>query len=126
MDRTTYLIHQVHSVKLATDIGADLMSTWLFWQGRPRAALLVAHIAAAIASAAMTRRDLSPLLATRRGQYVLEHMPPAAQALRYLGQVLAWHAAYRHRPTGIAFGHLLIAAGWSHGLIPPAQIIHRS
>jgi hypothetical protein len=126
MDRTTYLIHQIHYAKLATDIGADLVSTWLFWQARPRTALLVAHTAAAVASAAVTRRDLSALLTTRRGQYVLEHMPPAAQAIRYLGQILAWHAAYRHRPTGIAFGHLLIAAGWSHRFISPTRIIHRS
>jgi hypothetical protein len=30
---------------------------------------------------------------TRRGRYVLIHMPPFAQALRYFGQVAAWYAA---------------------------------
>jgi hypothetical protein len=49
---------------------------------------------------------------TRRGRYVLIHMPPFAQALHYFGQVAAWYAAYHHRPVGIALGHVLTAAGW--------------
>ena len=126
MDRNTYLLHQVHAAKLATDISADVVSTWLMWQRRPRAALLLAHAAAALASATVTRCDLSPLQTTRRGRYVLSHMPPFAQALRYLGQVLAWYAAYRHRPAGVALGHVFIAAGWSHGLLSRVPIIHSS
>jgi hypothetical protein len=126
MDRNTYLLHQVHPAKLATDLGADVVSTWLMWQRRPRTALLLAHTAAALASATVTRWDLSPMQTTRRGRYVLIHMPPSAQALRYVGQVAAWYAAYQHRPAGIALGHVLIAAGWSHGLLPRTRIIHSS
>jgi hypothetical protein len=55
MDRTTYLVHQVHGAKLAADIGAGVMSSWLMWRGRPVIALLVAHTAAAIASAMVVR-----------------------------------------------------------------------
>jgi len=124
MDRNTYLLHQVHPAKLATDIAADVVSTWLMWHRRPRTALLLAHTAAAPASATVTRWDLSPLQTTRRGRYVLIHMPPSAQALRYLGQVVAWYAAYHHRPAGITLGHVLVAAGWSHGL--PLRTIRRS
>ena len=126
MDRNTYLLHQVHPAKLATDISADVVSSWLMWQRRPRAALLLAHAAAALASATVTRCNLSPLQTTRRGRYVLSHMPPSAQALRYLGQVVAWYAAYRRRPAGFAVGHVLIATGWSHGLLSRVRIIHRS
>jgi hypothetical protein len=118
MDRNAYLLHQVHPAKLATDIGADVVSTWLMWQRRPGVALLLAHAAAALASAVVTRRDLAPLEATRRGRYVLTHLPPSAQAVRYLGQVVAWYADYRHRPVGIVLGHALVIVGWSHGLLP--------
>jgi len=117
MDRETYLLHQVHAAKLATDLAADVASTWLMWHRRPRASLVVAHLLAAVASACVARRDLSALKETRRGRYVLSHMPPSAQAVRYLGQVLAWHEAYRRRPAGIALGHVIVAAGWSHGLL---------
>jgi hypothetical protein len=66
-----------------------------------------------VASALVLRRDLSGLRGTRR--YVLAHMPPAAQAVRLLGQITAWRAAYRHRPGGILIGVLVIVAGWSFG-----------
>ena len=124
MDRTTYLLHQVHSAKLATDLCADVVSTWLMWQGRPRAALLVAHTAAVVASALLMRCELSGLRATRRGRYVLIHMPASAQALRYLGQILAWSGAYRHCRASITLGHGLIAAGWSYGLLGRGRTAH--
>ena len=36
---------------------------------------------------------------TRRGRYVLIHMPPFAQALHYFGQVAAWYAATTTVPS---------------------------
>ena len=107
----------MHPAKLATDAAADVVSTWLMWRGRPGTALLVAHAAAGAASAVVARRDLSALGHTRRGRYVLAHMPASAQAVRYAGQLVVWHAASRHRPWGVALGHLVVAAGWSHGLV---------
>jgi hypothetical protein len=118
MDRQAYLLHQVHAAKLAADISAAIISGWLMWQRRVPAALLAGFLPAMIASALLTRRDLSGLADTRRGRYVLTHMPPAAQALRMAGQVVAWRAEYVHRVDGIVAGHVLVAAGWSHGLRP--------
>ena len=88
------------------------------WRGRVRAALLVAHVPAVAGSAVVIRRDLSSLRATRRGRYVLQHMPPSAQAVRLLGQAIMWRAAYQHDARGVAAGALTIVLGWSHGLLP--------
>jgi hypothetical protein len=121
MDRQAYLLHQVHTAKLAADIGAGIVSGWLMWQRRVPAALLAGFVPAGIASALVTRRDLSALADTRRGRYVLAHMPPAAQALRMAGQVVAWRAEYEHRPAGTVLGHALVAAGWSHGLLAKSR-----
>ncbi|GGG62524.1 hypothetical protein GCM10011374_27170 [Kocuria dechangensis] len=118
MDRETLLLHQVHAAKLATDLSASAVSTWLMWRKRPGAAVLVAHAMAAAGSAVVLRRDLAPLASTGRGRYVLHHMPPWAMAVRYAGQLLAWHGAYRHHPVGIVAGLVIVAAGWSHGLLP--------
>lgn len=117
MDRETYLLHQVHPVKLAADLTGDLLSTTLMWQHRAAAAVLAGFVPAVLASAVVTRTDLAPLRDTRRGRYVLGHMPPAAQAVRFAGQLLAWRAAYRHDPAGIIRGHAVVAAGWSTGLL---------
>jgi hypothetical protein len=121
MDRQAYLLHQVHAAKLATDIGAGIISGWLMWQRRVPAALVAGFLPAMIASALVTRRDLSGLADTRRGRYVLRHMPPAAQALRMAGQVVAWRAEYEHRIDGVVAGHVLVAAGWSYGLLAAAR-----
>jgi hypothetical protein len=116
MDRDAYLLHQVHPAKLATDIGAGIISDWLMWHRRVLAALLAAFPPAVTASAILMRRDLSALRDSRRGRYVLAHMPPSAQAVRFAGQLVAWRAAYRHSLAGIVAGHLLVVAGWSYGL----------
>jgi hypothetical protein len=121
MDRQAYLLHQVHPAKLAADVSAGIVSGWLMWQRRVPAALLAGFLPAVIASALVTRRDLSGLAETRRGRYVLMHMPPAAQALRLGGQVVVWRAEYEHGLAGIAVGHVLVAAGWSHGLLTYAR-----
>jgi hypothetical protein len=85
------------------------------WQRRIPVALVIAHVPPIVASAVVLWRDLSGLRGTRRGRYVLAHMPPAAQAVHMLGQITAWRAAYRHRPGGILLGVLVIVAGWSFG-----------
>jgi len=92
------------------------------WQRRVPAAVLAGFLPAGIGSAIVSRRDLSGLRRTRPGHYVLTHIPPSAQAVRFAGQVVAWRAAYRHRPWGIAAGHFLIMAGWSFGFARPPVI----
>jgi hypothetical protein len=116
MDRDAFLLHQVHPAKLATDIGAGIVSDVLMWHRKVPASLLAAFVPAAVASTVLMRRDLSAIRDTRRGRYVLAHMPPSAQAVRFAGQLVAWRAAYRHSVAGIVAGHLLVVAGWSHGL----------
>jgi hypothetical protein len=121
MNRQAFLLHQVHAAKLTTDISAGIVSGSLMWRGRVPAALLSGFVPAVIASAVLTRRDLSALADTRRGRYVLAHMPPTAQALRLAGQVIAWRAEYEHNVAGIVAGHAVVAAGWSHGLLVSAR-----
>ena len=123
MDRDAYLLHQVHPAKLATDITVGVVSGWLMWHRRVPAALLAAFVPAAVASAVLMRRDLSGLRQTRRGRYVLAHMPPSAQAVRLAGQLVAWRSAYRHRPWGIVAGHLVVVAGWSYGLRSGSTVV---
>jgi hypothetical protein len=45
-------------------------------------ALAIAFLPAIVASALVSRLDLSALRHTRRGRYVLANMPPTAQAVR--------------------------------------------
>jgi hypothetical protein len=96
IDRDVYLLHQIHAAKLATDLLSGIVSTSLMWRRRVGVAMLVGFIPSALASAAVLRTDLSRLRGTRRGRYVLAHMPPGAQAVRLLGA--GDHVARRSAP----------------------------
>lgn len=49
--RERYLVHQIHPLKLATDIAVSIVSTVLLWQHRRTLALLVLAVPAPIAVA---------------------------------------------------------------------------
>jgi len=117
MDHDRLLLHQVHAAKLATDITFGIISTVLMWRHRVVSALVIAFVPAIVASTLVLRLDLSGLRDTRRGRYVLANMPPTAQAVRMLGQIFAWLAAYQRRPSGIVARNLITLSGWSFGLV---------
>jgi hypothetical protein len=126
VDAETILIHQVHPLKLAADISASILSNVLLWQRRLGPALLARYLPPVVGSALVIRfGDMDSLRRTRRARYVLEHMPPATTAIRLAGDVVMGIGSWRRRPAWIAAGALIVAAGWSHGLVfeavrPPA------
>ena len=110
------LLHQVHWAKLAADIGASAVSLPLIWRGYRVAGLVVHFLVPVVASAALLRTDTSRLRSTCRGRYVLEHMPPAAQAVRLAGDAVMTAGAWRRSGKLVAAGALIVIAGWSHGV----------
>lgn len=116
IDREAVLLHQVHPVKLAFDISAFAASTVLLWQHHLRPGLIVRFGLPMIGSAAVLRwADLDILREHPRGRYVLDNMPPAAQAVRLVSDAITAYGAWQRRPTVIATGLGIIAAGWSYG-----------
>jgi hypothetical protein len=113
------VIHQVHVAKLGADIGAAAVSNVLLWRERPAAAMAVRLLVPVAASGAvLALADLDGLSRTRRGRYVLAHMPPSAQAVRLVGDALMGLGAYRRSASLLLAGGMVICAGWSHGLWP--------
>ena len=111
------LLHQVQAPKLAADIGASIVSLAMIWRGHRRAGLVVHFLVPVAASAALLRTtDTSRLRDTRRGRYVLAHMPAAAQAVRLVGDAVMTVGAWRRSGLLIAAGGLMVIAGWSHGI----------
>lgn len=116
--REDILVHQVHPVKLAFDVSASLISNAMLWQHNLRAGLLSRYLVPVIGSALVIRfADLGRLRYTARGRYVLEHMPPGSTALRLGGDTVMAIGAWRRKPSLMLAGALLVAAGWSHGLV---------
>jgi hypothetical protein len=117
-DHQTVLLHQVHPVKLATDISSSLASTLLLWRRHARAGLLFRYVPPLVVSAALLRfADLDARRNRPSSQYVVAHMPPAAQAIRLAGDAMMAYGAWRRRPALVAGGVIVIALGWSDGLL---------
>jgi hypothetical protein len=113
------LVHQVHPAKISADVTASIISNFLLWRARPVSAVAVRCVLPAASSAAVLGfADLDSVARTRRGRYVLAHMPPAAQVTRLAGDAVMGFAAYRRKPVLFVVGAAMIAAGWSHGLLP--------
>jgi hypothetical protein len=121
MNKPDLVLHQVHWAKLAADVGASVVSLSLIWKGRRAEGLIVHFLIPIVASAALLRTDTTPLRSTRRGRYVLVHMPASAQAVRLAGDALMTLGAYRRNGPLIVVGTLTVIAGWSHGLLPQSR-----
>ncbi|HLH70655.1 MAG TPA: hypothetical protein VKY90_16990 [Candidatus Dormibacteraeota bacterium] len=113
------LLHQSHPAKLAVDVLAAIISGLLLWRRRPLPGLAVRYLLPLVGSAAvLARADLSRHRERRAGRYMLDHMPPGAQGLRFVGDLLMALGAWRRQPPLIAMGGALVLVGWAHGLLP--------
>ncbi len=109
----------MHPLKLGVDASASVLSNILLWQHRLGPALFARFLPPVVGSALVINlADLETLKRSPRGRYVLEHMPPEATAIRMGGDLVMALGSWRRRPSWIAAGALLVAAGWSHGLLP--------
>ena len=113
------LVHQVHPAKIGADVTASIVSNILLWRARPKAAVVVRVVLPVAGSAAVLwLADLEALERTRRGRYVLTHMPPSAQAVRLAGDAVMGLGAHRRSVALLLAGAGVIVAGWSHGVWP--------
>jgi hypothetical protein len=117
MNKEDLLLHQVHWAKLVADVATSGVSLALIWKGHRRLGLSIHFGIPVLASAVLLRADIGPLRSTRRGRYVLKHMPPAAQTVRLAGDGVMTIGAWRRNGLVIAVGTLVVVAGWSHGLV---------
>lgn len=125
LTRDDAMVHQVHPVKLCTDIAAAAASTGLLWRRRLLAGLLIRYLPPMVASGlVLAFADLDRLRQTAGGRYVLGHMPDGAVAIRFAGDTLMAAAGWRRSVPGVALGAAVIVAGWSHGLLPQHRTDH--
>jgi len=115
------VIHQVHAVKIGADVVASVISNMLLWHDRPIPAMAVRVLVPVAGSAAVLGlADLDGLSRTRRGRYVLAHMPPSAQAVRMAGDAVMALGAYRRSAPMLLAGAAVIGIGWAHAVWPQA------
>jgi len=117
--RDKMLYHQIHPLKLATDIAVTPISLWFLWHHRIKAALVVGLIPPIAVSVAMMiyPPDLQSLKNSSLGKYVSKYMSPAIEVVRLLGLIPMVVGTWIHEPWFIALGLLVVLFAWGYGLL---------
>lgn len=113
------LYHQIHPLKLATDISVVPPALYFLWQHRFLPAALIGFVPPVLVSAAMMKwtPDLERLKSSRLGRYVKESMTPAIEAVRLLSLVPMAYGAWKHEVRYILLGLVILVVAWCNGLI---------
>ena len=118
--REKQLYHQIHPLKLATDISAEIVSLYLFWKRKLLAGLIAALLPPVIVSALIMRLvDLESYKQSAFGRYIRAYMTPPVVAVRILGTVVTHVGAWYRRPALIPLGLMIVLLGWLRGLLLP-------
>ena len=115
------LYHQIHPLKLATDVGVTPVALYCLWVHRPLSAAIVGFVPPIVVSAAMLRwpPDLEPWKASALGRYVGRYMTPLIELVRFLTLAPMAYGAWNHEPGWIVIGLVMLVVAWANGLIWP-------
>lgn len=112
------LYHQIHPLKLGTDIIFGIISLYFFWQHQLVLALGL-HIAPPIIASVLviSFAGLVPQRRSAFGRYVKRMMTHTIEAVRLAGDIVAVCGAWYHSYAVIAAGLLIVPSAWLSGLI---------
>lgn len=117
------LYHQIHPLKLATDISAEILSLYLFWQRQLIAGLIVFLVPPIIASALiMNLANLEKYKQSAFGRYISINMTTPVVLVRILGTVLTHMGAWYRIPLLIPLGFATVLLGWLRGVVLPKKL----
>jgi len=121
--REKSLYHQIHPLKLATDISAEFVSLYLFWKHKLLAGMLVFLVPPVIVSALIMRlAKLETYKQSALGRYIRDYMTPTSVIIRMLGTVITHIGAWYRKPVLIPLGLMTVLLGWIRGkLLPNAR-----
>lgn len=116
------LYHQIHPLKLATDILASVVSLYLMWQQLFAAGLLVHFVPPIVASALLLRYGSFEAQAQSLfGHYVARNMTRTIEAIRFFGDLVTLLGAWQQDILLIALGYAVVIGAWCNGLLPSAK-----
>jgi len=116
------LYHQIHPLKLFTDISAEFVSLYLFWKRKLIAGLVVMFVPPILVSALIIRlANLETYKQSAFGQYVRLYMTLPVVLVRVLGTVLTHLGAWYRIPVLIPLGLMTVLLGWLRGILWPKR-----
>lgn len=110
------LYHQIHPLKLATDIGCEPLSLYFFWR-HDLVLGLATHFVPPIAASVVLILfgDFEAIKSSRSGIYLQRHMTRRIVAIRFAGDILMVLGAWFHESSMIIVGLVAIVIAWCSG-----------
>lgn len=116
------LYHQIHPLKLVTDIVTALAAAGACWTHRLGLALIIGWVPSIVVSLALLRwADLEPYRTSAFGRYVRRFMTRRVELARFAGLIPLWGGAWLRRPALVAAGVAWILACWLSGIRNPVS-----
>jgi hypothetical protein len=113
-----YLYHQIHPLKLFTDIGAAFGSLYLLWRHQLAFALAVMLAPPLLVSFLFMRyADLERYRQSAFGKYIARSMSHAMEAVRLAGMAVTALGAWHQSVWIIVAGSAIVLFGWLRGKI---------
>jgi len=117
--RERLLFHQIHPVKLGTDVATAAVSAILLWHHRLAAALAIGFIPSIVVSVVLVRSvDLERYRRSAFGQYVARFMTRRVEVARLAGLIPLWGGAWLRSSTFVVLGAVWIVGCWFLGFAP--------
>ena len=114
-DRVLY--HQIHPLKLFTDVSTAATACYLLWEHRVAPAFVIGFVPSIVVSAVLiTWADLEPYRRSPFGGYVGSFMTRRVEIARFAGLVPLWGGAWARSARLIAAGVVWIIGCWLWGL----------
>jgi hypothetical protein len=112
------LYHQIHPLKLGTDILASLVSLYFFWQHKFLVGLILHLVPPIIASLVVIYAvDLEPQRQSAFGQYVKRTMTYRMETTRLIGDIVMVLGSWFRSLPLIGTGLAIVVAGWLSGIV---------
>jgi len=120
--REKSLYHQIHPLKLLTDISAEVLSLYLFWKRKLLAGVIVLLVPPIIVSTLIIKWvDLEVYKQSAFGRYIRTYMTPPVVAVRLLGTVATHIGAWYRKPILIPLGLVIVLLAWLRGITLPKR-----
>jgi hypothetical protein len=114
-DRLLY--HQIHPLKLITDVSTATAAAFLLWEHRLGPALVVGFVPSVLVSAVLIRwADLDRYRDSSFGRYVGRFMTRRVEIARLAGLVPLWGGAWVRDSVVIGIGAAWILGCWLLGI----------
>lgn len=112
------LYHQIHPLKLSTDILSEIISLYFLWARALWIGLALHFVPPLIASLLLIQyASLEPQKNSRLGKYVCAHMSTSTQVFRLTGDIVMVFGAWDRSLIAILVGLVIVLAAWMNGLL---------